>query len=561
MVVSTKEISVISASYQAIIQSLPKHLRAFAVDQHYERYTSIDQAVWRFVMRRNIAYFQGAAHPSYEKGLKACNMSAEQIPSIEELNSGLAHLGWKAICVAGFVPPAVFMELQEHGILPISAEMRTLSHLLYTPAPDIIHEAAGHLPFLVEPEYAAFLKRVGVVGRKALFTQQDSAVYEAIRHLSIIKEYPDATTAQVQEAEKALHEAIAANTEVSEATLVSRFHWWTVEYGLIESGLNWRIFGAGLLSSCGESAHCKKASVAKIPLSLACTDYAYDITKEQPQLFVARSFKHLDEVLEQLSATLAFRTGNLDKAIACQQICTAEFDTGLQVSGKFVASVPGLLKVEGPACLSLHGKAIPQQGTERHAHGFSMPYGPLAEGQNLANLATGRRLSVTFASGLHLSGYVDKIVHHNHSPLVVTLSEARLELGSTLLFDPAWGPFDWAIGHHITSVFAGSADSESWCLHKAPSQETALASSKNPAETAFAEVRRQRLSQQIDASILQNLASKHADNWLLLAEIYELLPTPAIEKSLQALSSQDKDTAELIAASFTLLKDNHATRN
>ena len=95
-------------------------------------------------------------------------------------------------------------------------------------------------------------------------------------------------------------------------------NWWTAEYGLIGSLEAPKIFGAGLLSSVGESKWCLSNQVKKIPLTLECVKQTYDITEPQPQLFVAENFHHLSDVLKQLSETMAYKTGGrkaLDKLI------------------------------------------------------------------------------------------------------------------------------------------------------------------------------------------------------------------------------------------------------
>ena len=146
---------------------IPPHLRQFIVDQEYDRYTSIDHAVWRYIMRISIDFFKDHAHDSYLEGLEKTGISIDKIPIIDDMDLKLSEFGWGAVCVRGFIPPAAFMEMQSLGILPIAADMRTISHLTYTPAPDIVHEAAGHAPILANQEYADYLKKFGEVGSKA----------------------------------------------------------------------------------------------------------------------------------------------------------------------------------------------------------------------------------------------------------------------------------------------------------------------------------------------------------------------------------------------------------
>ena len=88
--------------------------------------------------------------------------------------------------------------------------------------------------------------------------------------------------------------------------MLSRLHWWTVEYGLIGSLKNPKIYGAGLLSSVGESQNCLTDSVKKIPFSIDCINYNYDITEQQPQLFVTESFSKLTDVLHEFEKTMIY---------------------------------------------------------------------------------------------------------------------------------------------------------------------------------------------------------------------------------------------------------------
>ena len=100
--------------------------------------------------------------------------------------------------------------------------------------------------------------------------------------------------------------------EPSEMALLSRLHWWTVEYGLIGTLENPKIYGAGLLSSIGESASCMKPEVKKLWYTKDAVNYPFDITKEQPQLFVTPTFQNLVDVLEDFANTMAFRKGGAE---------------------------------------------------------------------------------------------------------------------------------------------------------------------------------------------------------------------------------------------------------
>jgi hypothetical protein len=163
MIGSRKSIETVSdMTQQALIDSLPQHLRPFVKRQNYEEYTPQDQAAWRFIMSELTDQLAESAHPVYMEGLAKTGISLDHIPSIEEMNDCLRDLDWRAVVVDGFIPPAIFMEFQALKILVIALDMRSSDQLLYTPAPDIVHESAGHAPFIVDIDYAEFLQRFGV---------------------------------------------------------------------------------------------------------------------------------------------------------------------------------------------------------------------------------------------------------------------------------------------------------------------------------------------------------------------------------------------------------------
>ena len=288
------------------LENIPNHLKQYVVDQNYERYTIIEHKVWSFIMDISIPFFKKHAHHSYYDGLKKTGISFDKIPSISDMNKKLSNFGWGAVAVRGFIPPWAFMEFQALAILPIACDMRSSKHLTYTPAPDIVHESAGHSPIIINEEYSYYLKEYGRIASKAIFSNEDHKIYHAIRKLSDLKEDNSASINDIKKAEKQLINAKHNQKEVSEATLLSRLHWWTVEYGLCGSLSNPKIYGAGLLSSVGESQNCLNSNVKKIPLTIDCINYSYDITEQQPQLFVANNFNQLTDVLHEFEKTMEF---------------------------------------------------------------------------------------------------------------------------------------------------------------------------------------------------------------------------------------------------------------
>ena len=386
---------------------IPHSLRRYVVEQDYTQYTVVDQAVWRFVLLQTYQRLVQTAHPAYRDGLARTGISVERIPRIAEMSECLARFGWGAVCVDGFIPPRAFQEFQAASILPIAADMRTLNHLVYTPAPDIIHEAAGHAPILTDPEYAAYLRAIGEVGKKAFSSPEDSRVDAAIFELSELKETRGVPPALLSAAEARLEQALSAVGYTSEASRLSRLYWWTAEYGLVGTARDYRLYGAGLLSSLGESHTCHDAAVRKLELSAACVEQHYDITRPQPQLFVARDFRHLFAVLAEVEGSLAHHAGGdvaLDAARKSAELATLHFGLERFVSAELAGAAGpaegGLLTFRGRVGAGAQGRL--HSIFDADPAGYLVPFGPLLDGGELGSL--GARVSVRYASGVELSG-------------------------------------------------------------------------------------------------------------------------------------------------------------
>ncbi|MEO5767599.1 MAG: aromatic amino acid hydroxylase [Polyangia bacterium] len=417
---------------------VPAHLRRFVVEQDYDQYNAVDQAVWRFVLLQTYGRLLETAHPTYRNGLAATGISVDHIPRISEMNERLSRFGWAAVCVDGFIPPRAFQEFQAHGILPIAADIRSRQHLAYTPAPDIIHEAAGHAPILPDPVYARFLRRIGELGAQAFTVPEEDRVFQAIHDLSQVKEAPGCDAATVSRAEVEVHAAIASVHQTSEAARLSRLYWWTAEYGLVGGADDYKIYGAGLLSSLGESHSCHHPSVRKIPLTAACMDVAYDITQTQPQLFVASSFEELHEVLDQAERQLTRERGGgaaLQRAVNSRDVASIRFSSGAWAIGTVRAAGPSMdrpawLEFHGPVAFARGGKIHPAQKHLGAVMGQSLllPTGRLAEGRDLGSLTDAEldaRGGEGAGEGNHRSGRVGD--HHRFNFASGALVEGRLD--------------------------------------------------------------------------------------------------------------------------------------
>src|SRR5215469_15888384 len=558
----------------AAVASCPKHLLQFAVDQRYDDYTSVDHAVWRFIMRQNIFFLKEYAHKVYFKGLLNTGISFDRIPRIQEMNDILAKIGWGAVAVDGFIPPAAFMEFQAYKVLVIACDMRQIHHIEYTPAPDIVHEAAGHAPIIVDREYSEYLQRFGEVGAKAMSSKKDFELYQAIRHLSILKERPNADQKEVDEATRLVEHRQKTLGEPSETALASRLHWWTVEYGLIGTLENPKIYGAGLLSSIGESVSCLEPAVKKIPYSINAMNQPFDITTKQPQLFVCRDFQHLKDVLEEFASKMAYQVGGLEginKAIECNNVATCEYSSGLQVTGVFDEVIvdqkknPIYLHAKGPCGLAYKDKELKGHGRDYHKDGFGSPIGSWKP----TDIKEGKKAKLQFESGITVEGKIEKLLKHDGKLLVIAFSNCTAKYGDRVLFDPSWGNYDMAVGDKIVSVFNGAADKDAYNqVALVPKERTIKVPSdakRKRLENLYAQVRKIRETKtgyERLGEIWETQQHEHPEDWLLSMEIFEILDTTnqqpelkaKVEKFLNEKKSKTKDLSTLISWGFRLVE-------
>ena len=466
---------------------LPHHLRRFVVEQDYSQYNAVDHAVWRFILLQTYARLVNTAHPVYREGLAATGISVERIPRIEEMNQKLSRFGWGAVCVDGFVPPRAFQEFQACGVLPIAAEMRSRAHLVYTPAPDIVHEAAGHAPILPDPGYATYLRRIGQLGAEAFTVPAEDRVFQAIYALSEMKEDPAATAEAIVGAETTLGAATAAVDTPSEAARLSRLYWWTAEYGLVGRPDDYKIYGAGLLSSLGESNSCHAPAVRKLPLDVTCMDVAYDITRAQPQLYVTPSFEALHDVLADAERTLAVRRGGeeaLAAALASDEVGSFRFDDDLWIIGRLVetgaastsqgAGRPTWMAFDGPIALAIPSATTPGASIATRLSPAAaapaahlLPTGRLADGRPASALTerdldrarddeTGRT-RLAFAGGVIVDGVFETYVRAPNGKLQeIAFRDAQLTLPGRAPVRLARYRF-WPMGDFVTAR-AGAID-------------------------------------------------------------------------------------------------------
>ena len=356
---------------------------------------------------------------------------------------------------------------------------------------------------------------------------------------------------QIDAAEALVEELQNKKVEPSEISLIRNLHWWTVEYGLVGTVDDPKIYGAGLLSSIGESKNCMTDAVKKLPYSIDAAYQDFDITKQQPQLFVTPDFAYLQEVLEEFANTMAVRKGGwrgLKKLIESKQLGTIELSTGLQVSGVFKRMIQNednevvYFETEGETALSYREKELIGHGIERHTNGFRSPLGKL-KGINLAienmgprdlqayNFYDGKHIQFEFESGITVEGMnVTGIRNLKSELMLIQFTDCTVKYKDEVLFSPDDGDFDFAVGKDIVSAFAGMADYRSFNVNTHnPSATTTIKPERSAKQqeliNLYESVRAIRNGEHTMFALQPTfdlLRKHHQNDWLLPLEIYEL---------------------------------------
>lgn len=234
-----------------------------SIQQQYDLYTQADQEVWSILFTRQMLLVKNVAYRHFPGRLKQLHFSSQSIPDFNQTNSLLELItGWTIYAVPGLIPNRQFFELMNHKQFGATTWLRKKQQLDYLEEPDMFHDVFGHVPLLADPVIANYLLGLARIAQR--YIDQEEVI-----------------------------EAIA------------RLYWYTIEFGLVREGRHIRIYGAGILSSIGETGFALSSKANHQPFDLGFvlnTPYIKD--KFQEQYFVLDSLGQLNGILSELDQRL-----------------------------------------------------------------------------------------------------------------------------------------------------------------------------------------------------------------------------------------------------------------
>lgn len=226
--------------------------------QQYENYTAEDHQVWSIMYHRQMQGLPGRATPSFMDGLELAGFEPDRIPRFTDVNERLEKLtGWQIYEVPGIVADDEFFKLLNEKKFPATTWIRKMSELEYIEEPDMFHDVFGHIPLLTNQAYCDFLQGISSIALKHI---NDQAAIE----------------------------------------YMSRLYWFTIEFGLIMEEGTPHIYGAGLLSSIGETIYSLESDIPQRKdfdvLDIFNSPYIKE--KFQVEYYIADSYEHLYDKLD-----------------------------------------------------------------------------------------------------------------------------------------------------------------------------------------------------------------------------------------------------------------------
>ena len=231
----------------------------WTVPQEWSAYTAAEHATWNLLFDRQMAVLAERVTPAFLRGVDALQLSRQGVPDFSELSERLHALtGWTVVAVPGIVPDAVFFEHLSQRRFVAGRFIRRPDQIDYLQEPDVFHDVFGHVPLLADPVFADYMQAYGRGGQRA-------------------------------DGLGVLHR-------------LARLYWYTVEFGLIREAGGLRLYGAGIVSSYGESRYAlEDPAPRRLAFDLReVMRTRYRIDAFQQQYFVIDSF---DSLLRQTLET------------------------------------------------------------------------------------------------------------------------------------------------------------------------------------------------------------------------------------------------------------------
>jgi phenylalanine-4-hydroxylase len=224
--------------------------RPYLIEQDYAAYTAEQQELWSELVASRMAQLEQCACREYLAGCSALELGA-RIPNMTEVSRRMEALtGWRVQPVSGFMPSRAFFEMLAARQFPTTTWLRSRQSMDYTPEPDMLHDALGHLPMFALPQFADAVAEYG----RVCYSMQGEEKLERM----------------------------------------GRLYWYTFEFGLILQEGQVKVYGSGVASSQGECSNVLNGGCKIVDFSVEqVLNTTVKVDEIHKQLFAIESFEQI----------------------------------------------------------------------------------------------------------------------------------------------------------------------------------------------------------------------------------------------------------------------------
>ena len=228
-------------------------------EQIYSNYTAEDYKGWELLYTRQMNFIKDKVAVEFLELLETVGFIPDRIPNFEEVNNTLSkYTGWQIITVPNLAPADIFFNHLSEKRFTATCWLRALDQIDYLEEPDMFHDVFAHTPLLLNKEYTDFFQKIG------------------------------------QRALQVIHEP-------EKVTMLQRLYWFTIEFGLIKSSEETKIYGAGIISSKGEAEYSLSNEPTKLDYDVAkIMNHSFRTDIIQDTYYVIDSFEQLSKSFDQI---------------------------------------------------------------------------------------------------------------------------------------------------------------------------------------------------------------------------------------------------------------------
>ena len=227
--------------------------------QIYENYTREDYKVWEILFNKRLENLQGIVAEEFLVALNDLNFKAEKIPNFVEINNILKNrTGWSIKTVPNISPPEEFFSFLSMKKFTATCWLRSIDQIDYLEEPDMFHDVFAHVPLLSNKDYTDFFKEMGEIAMSVI---EDPKKLEKLQ----------------------------------------RIYWFTIEFGLIKKNNDFKIYGAGIISSDEESKNALSKKSKKCEFDVKkIMNHSFRIDIVQDTYYYINSFDQLTSSIAEI---------------------------------------------------------------------------------------------------------------------------------------------------------------------------------------------------------------------------------------------------------------------